>query len=286
MHWIDWSILGILIAVLTWLTLATRRYTKSVADFLSANRLAGRYLITVSTGLGGAISIVATWEMLYSAGFSAQWWQLMALPLGTFLAMTGFVTYRYRQTRAMTLAQFFEMRYSRKFRFAAGILAWVSGLINYGIFPAVTARFMICFFGLPESWQIGSLVIPMFPTVMALYLSFALFVALSGGQITIMITDFIQGLLSLVIFVVLIFYLLSNVSWSELIEGLQMSPPGKSMLNPFKTSKVADFNIFYFLIGLFAHILFFNRTVCRHLRIRLVAGRRRVQECGKNSSRS
>jgi SSS family solute:Na+ symporter len=253
-HWIDWSIVGCLVAALIWLTLATRKYTTSVADFLSANRMAGRYLITVATGLGGAISFVAIWEMIYNAGFPAQWWQLMSLPLGTFLAMTGFVTYRYRQTRAMTLAQLFEMRYSRRFRFAAGILAWVSGMINYGIFPAVTARVMIYFFGLPEVWHLGALSIPMFPTVMALYLSFALFIALSGGQITIMITDFLQGLFSLVAFAVLMLYMLSHVSWADLIAGLQMAPEGKSMINPFKTGRVTDFNVFYFLIGLFSAI--------------------------------
>jgi SSS family solute:Na+ symporter len=254
MHWIDWSIIGLLVGLLVWMMFSAQKYSRSVADFLAANRLAGRYLLTVAMGIGGVIGFAAMWEMLYNAGFPAQWWGLMAIPITTFLGLTGFVTYRFRQTRAMTLAQFFERRYSRRFRFAAGIFGWLSGIINYGIFPAVSARVMIYFFGLPEVWHLGSLAVPMFPTVMALYLSVALFIALSGGQITIMIADFVTGCFSLIVFLIVGLYLLHHLSWNDLIAGLQMAPEGKSMINPFKTGKASDFNIFYFLIGIFSLI--------------------------------
>jgi SSS family solute:Na+ symporter len=94
----------------------------------------------------------------------------------------------------------------------------------------------------------------MFPTVMAIYLSVALFIALSGGQVTIMITDFVTGFFSLIVFVIVGLYLLHHLSWGDLIAGLQTAPEGQSMINPFKTGKAADFNIFYFLIGMFTMI--------------------------------
>ncbi len=254
MHWIDWSIVGIIAALMIWMPAANQKHSRSVADFLSANRMAGRYLLTVAMGIGGVVGFAALWEMLYKAGFPAQWWQLMSYPLTTFLALTGFVTYRYRQTRSMTLAQFFERRYSTKFRFAAGMLGFISGIINFGIFPAVGTRVMIYFFGLPQVWHLGSLAVPMFPTVMAIYLSVALFLALSGGQITIMLGDFVTGAFSTVVFLVVGLYLLYQLSWGDLIAGLQMAPEGHSMINPFKTGSASDFNIFYFLIGMFLTI--------------------------------
>ena len=74
MHWIDWTIIIVLLASLIGVTIYVKRYVRGVADFLAANRLAGRYLLTVSSGFGGAISIVAVWEMVYDAGLPTQWW--------------------------------------------------------------------------------------------------------------------------------------------------------------------------------------------------------------------
>lgn len=254
LHGIDWVIIGLFLAALISLTLYCRRYVHTVADFLAAGRVAGRYLLTVSQGLGGAISIIAAWEMLYAAGLPTQWWAMMSLPVSLLMALTGFITFRFRQTRALTLAQFFEMRYSRRFRFFAGLLCWFSGVLNYGIFPAVTARFFIVFFGFPETLPVGSLHISTFPVVMAAYLSLALFTALTGGQISIMITDFFQGLLTLIIFSVLLVFLFHRFAWNDIVAGLQMAPPNHSLLNPFKTDAVSDFNIWYFLIAIFGQV--------------------------------
>ncbi|OGV35313.1 MAG: hypothetical protein A2020_06225 [Lentisphaerae bacterium GWF2_45_14] len=251
LHWIDWTIVALLIILLIWITEKTKKYVRGVADFLAANRMAGRYLLTVSQGLGGAISIIAMWEMIYAAGFPTQWWAMMSAPVGLLITLTGFVVYRFRQTRALTLAQFFEMRYSKNFRFFAGFLCWISGILNYGIFPAVTANFMIYFFGFPDHFSVmGLFQMPTILVMMFLYLSFALYIALSGGQITIMITDFLEGFLTMILFVILMIFLVWTFSWNDIIDGLKYVPEGKSLINPFKTSTCSDFNIWYFIIGI------------------------------------
>ena len=55
-------------------SLYTRRYVRSVADFLVANRCAGRYLLAVAGNMAGlgAISILAWYEMFYEGGFGAD----------------------------------------------------------------------------------------------------------------------------------------------------------------------------------------------------------------------
>ena len=151
MHWLDWTIVVVMLAFIIATALSTKKYMLSVADFLSANRCAGKYLLGVADGISGlgAVSIIALFEMNYKAGFTASWWKLMLLPVGVIIASTGWVQYRFRQTRAMTMAQFFEIRYSRSFRVFAGIMGYISGIINFGIFPAVGGRFFQYFCGFP-----------------------------------------------------------------------------------------------------------------------------------------
>ncbi|MDD3118402.1 MAG: hypothetical protein PHQ27_04435, partial [Victivallales bacterium] len=163
---------------------------------------------------------------------------------------TGFVLYRFRRTRALTLAQFFEMRYSRKFRFFAGSLCWLSGIFNYGIFPAITSRFIIYFFGLPQQFELWGLTFSMFPVVMIIYLSIAVYIACVGGQIAIMITDFLQGIMMMGIFLAIMFYLLVKFQWGDLVAGMECAPAGKSMLNPFNAADADGFNVWFFLIML------------------------------------
>ena len=52
----------------------------------------------------GVISLVYWFEMYYEAGFTAYWWGAMTEPALIVLALSGWVVYRFRQTRAMTLA--------------------------------------------------------------------------------------------------------------------------------------------------------------------------------------
>jgi len=40
----------------------------------------------------------------------------MLAPVGLFLAISGWVIYRFRETRALTLAEFFERRYGGPLR--------------------------------------------------------------------------------------------------------------------------------------------------------------------------
>ena len=281
---IDWLVIIIVLGGMIYSVSFTKGLMKSVTDFLSAGRTAGRYVISVSSGVAGlgAISIVMFLEMGYIAGFALSWWGLSQGIIILAITMSGWVIYRFRQTRSLTLAQFFEKRYSRKFRIFAGIVAFVSGIINFGIFPAVGAQFFINYCGLPES-IIG---IPMYPLVMILLLSIALYFVYTGGQIAVIIADFFQGVFVTIVLFVITLYLFTNIGWDQVSESLQQTPlklakqeiqdlnendsflllseleknekikginekyENSSRINPFKTSHVEDFNFGYFLIGL------------------------------------
>ncbi|MFQ5653335.1 MAG: sodium:solute symporter [Planctomycetota bacterium] len=248
---VDWTILvAMLLCMVAAVQVGSRR-VQSVADFLVAGRTAGRYLLSVSQGMAalGAISVVAFLEQNYVAGFPLTWWGFSTAVVVLILSVSGFVIYRFRQTRSLTLAEFFERRYSRNFRVFVGILAFVSGIINFGIFPAVGARFFIHFIGLPTHVGVFGLEVSTFPLAMLALLSIALFFVYSGGQVAVIIADFLQGILVNVVFIAITFYLLTQVSWPQGFEALSQAPEDASLINPFKTGHVQDFNFWYFLIG-------------------------------------
>ena len=281
---IDWAIVIIVLAGMVYSVSFTKGLMRSVTDFLSAGRTAGRYLISVSQGAAGlgAISIVGFLEVGFITGFSFQWWGLSQGIILLALTTSGWVIYRFRQTRSLTLAQFFEKRYSRNFRIFAGIIAFLCGIINFGIFPAVGAQFFISYCGFPDS-IFG---IPTFPLMMIFLISIALYFVYTGGQIAVIIADFFQGVFLIVVLFIITIFLYNKVEWDQVSDSLKNTPvklaseevdklnneesfkilddeeKGKkiaeikdkyensSLINPFKTSRVEDFNLTYFLIGL------------------------------------
>ena len=249
---LDWAIVALPWVLIFAASLVTRRYVKGVADFLAAGRGAGRYLICVAEGAAGMglITVIAMFEQYSRAGTAILWWGNLAIPVGVMLTLSGFVIYRFRETRALTLAQFFEVRYSRAFRIFAGLLAFVSGVVNYGIFPGVSARFFVYYLGLPESLAVAGLAIPTFAVLMAFFLSLALAFVLLGGQLQILVTDCLAGALGGFLMLAVAGGMLSQVSFEQMFQAVSAVPDNQSLINPFKTSEVKDFNIWYALIGL------------------------------------
>lgn len=253
---IDWLVFGLPLTVVLGVGLLTQKYMRSVADFLSGGRLAGPYLLAVAKGemQAGAVVFVASFEVISRSGFTLIWWSWIAVPVTLIVAISGFVVYRYRETRAMTIAQFFELRYSRRFRVFTGMLGFGAGIVNFGIIPAVGARCMVYFLGLPPSLHLFSLTVSTSLLLMAVFLSITVFITLSGGLITVMVTDCIEGMLSQFFYLIIIASLLMMFSWSQISEVLTSHPAGHSLINPFDSGELKDFNIWYVLMSLFVGV--------------------------------
>ena len=250
---VDWAIVAAFMVALAWSAWSMRRHATSVSGFLSANRLAGRYLLTVSYNMAqvGVITLVWYFQLGYDVGFTQYWWGYLEGPALIVLAATGWVIYRFRETRAMTLAQFFEMRYSRRLRIFGGLVAFVSGILNYAIFPGVTARFFIAMLGLPPGFTVMGVQLETFPAVMAALLSFAVFMVFAGGMLAVLVTDFFQGVFCFCTFVAVCWWVMLRFPWIELEETMLMLPAGKSMLDPLGLSEERNFNVVYWLISAF-----------------------------------
>ncbi|SDU11598.1 solute:Na+ symporter, SSS family [Verrucomicrobium sp. GAS474] len=249
---LDWLITIAPLLLVLAVGLYSRRHVRGVADFMSGGRSADRYLLCIAGGelQAGAVVFVALFEVLSHSGFALGWWGWLAGPIGLIVSISGFVVYRYRETRAMTLAQFFELRYSKRFRLFTGFLGFFAGILNFGIIPAVGARCLAYFWGFPEHVAILGVPCPTYVLMMGLFLSISLFVALSGGLVTVMIVNCLEGIVAQLFYIVIIVALLTTFDWSQIVTVLQDRPPGHSFLNPFDSSGVKDFNVWYVLMGL------------------------------------
>ena len=254
---LDWTIVLAFVAVLIGTACYANTLGRGVAGFLSADRCAGRYLVTVAYNMAqvGVITLVWYFQLGYVVGFTQIWWGYMEGPSLILLAITGWVIYRFRETRAMTLAQFFEMRYSKRFRVMSGMVAFVSGIVNYGIFPGVTARFFIALCGLPEQLPIFGGTIPTFPTVMVILLGLGIFMVFAGGMVSIILTDFLQGVFCFGSFVFICFWLLAQFPWPVLERAMLSMPTGTSFVDPLGLSGEKNFDVIYWAISAF--ILFY-----------------------------
>jgi SSS family solute:Na+ symporter len=253
MQFIDWVLTATPLAIVVVIAIYANSYVRSVADFMSGGRSAGRYLLAIAGNemQAGAVVFVATFEAISHAGFSIAWWGLISVPVVIILSITGFVIYRFRETRAMTLAQFFEIRYSKSVRLFAGILGFIAGILNFGIIPGIGARCLVYFLGLPANLTLFSHTVPTYIPLMALFLSVTVTVALAGGIITVMLTNCVEGIMSQIIYLIIIVSLLSIFNWSQISYVLGNRPPGQSLLNPFDSSGIKDFNLWYVLMGVF-----------------------------------
>lgn len=252
MHLIDWLVLLLPSLAVVYIAWRTQQYHKGVAGFLSGGRVAGRYVVAVAAGEAGfgLISAVALFEQYYKSGYAIGFWSKLAMPISLIVTLTGFLIYRYRETRVMTMAQFFEVRYSKSFRIFAGALGFLSGLINYSLFPAVGARFFIYYTGMPLEVDFFGFTVATFPLVMAFFLGLAVTIVLLGGQLTIMVTDCVQGIFSLVAFAVIFYAVFWVFSLDQIGEAMVTRGPGLSFINPFDTAQLQDFNLLFILIGI------------------------------------
>lgn len=256
MHLLDWILVALPLALVAAILIGTRRYMKGVAGFLSGGRVANRYLLAVAKGeaQSGAVVFVAIFEMIARAGFTTSWWNWIMVPAMLIVAISGFVIYRFRETRAMTLAQFFELRYSRSFRLFAGVLAFGAGILNFGIIPAVGTRFFVYFLQLPPTFTLLSFEIPTYIPLMGLFLAISLTLTLWGGFVSLLVTDCVEGILSQIFYLIIIASVLALFTWPQIAHVLSDRPPGHSMLNPFDALAIRDFNLWYVLMGAFVTI--------------------------------
>ena len=258
----NWLIIVIPIVAILVISVYCRRYIRDVVDYLSAGRVARRYILCVG-GMEetlGVVTLISYMEIHYMTGFSMSFWQTTNIMIGMFLGLTGWCLYRFRETRAMTLGQFIEMRYNRPLRVFASVLRVAADILTELFLPAIAARFFIYFFDLPFYYTVCGVTLSTYASLMTLTMSIALFMIFAGGSVALLVTDCIQGIMCYPMFMLIVFFALYKFSWSDHIVPVMFDRvQGESFMNPFDIANMRDFNIFMLVVNVIKRIL--NRAV-------------------------
>lgn len=259
MHWIDWTIVIVPMVFIIGMAIYARRYARGVADFLAAGRVAGRYVISVGDLTAGlsVITLVAGAEQNYLTGYGVGFWSNIVAPVGTVLALTGYCTYRWRETRCLSKGQFIELRYGSKFfRIVTAFVSTVSEMVTNAIGPAIAANFFIYYLKLPHEIMICGVNLPCYVIIVVLCLTLAMSIIWPAGRISLLITDCFQGLLSYPIFVMIVGFIILKFSWDVDISPILWDRvPQQSFMNPYDVSQLRDFNIFALLVTVTSTIM-------------------------------
>ncbi len=244
---------------LIWLALYSRKYARSIVDFLAAGRIAGRYVLSIGD-LAGALSVItliAGAEQYYQTGFAVSFWGAIGVPVSIFMSLTGYCYYRWRQTRCLSFGQFLELRYGSKFfRVFCAVVRTVAEMVTNSIGPAIAVNFFIFYLGLPHKVMIGGINLPCYVIVVGMCLALALIFVLPSGRISLLITDCVQGILSYPIFVIIVGYIILHFSWGEDIAPVMWNRvPGQSFMDPYDISQLREFNIFALVVTLLGNVL-------------------------------
>lgn len=250
---VDWALLAALFLVPLVIGRLCRPYAHGIADFLVAGRSVGRYLGLGSDSMQsiGAVTILAFWQMNYQAGFAGQWWYLLTPVAGMLVALTGWGIYRFRETRAMTLGELIGMRYGRGARIFFGLIAFLAGVLNMGIFPVVGAGFFIYYCGLPAQFSIAGLSVSTSLVIMVLFVGAAVVLCFWGGQVTLVVTDFVQSLFINAMLIGTMIVLYRLFTWDQVVAAYGSMSNGDALLHPFRSEGATAFDQRFFLIHVY-----------------------------------
>ena len=221
----DIIIIAVYIIIVFFSGALMKKYISGISDYLVADRSMrlNLGLISLMCTEIGMITYIYYAQLGYQAGFAGLMAAFPPLIAYWFLGKTGFIIKPLLDMKIVTIPEFFSRRFNKSVRFFVGILMAIGGILNFGVFPGVEAKFINIVTGIPEGEVLITMVVML--TIVLLYTLF-------GGMVSVIITNYIQyALLSFgMVFITVAGFL--KVDWSSLVETVNTSI-GEKGLNPF-----------------------------------------------------
>ncbi len=222
---LDYIVVAIYLLLVISSGILMKKYVGNIRDYLVADRSMGFNLGLISmicTEIG-MITYIYYAEFGYEAGLAGL---IVAFPpvIAYFiLGKTGFIIKPLLELKIMTIPEFFSRKFSKGVRFYVGILMAVGGILNFGVFPGVEAKFINIVTGFPEESVLITMVI---------MLSLVLIYTLFGGMVSIILTNYLQYILLSFGMVFITIYGVYVVGWENIVDAVS-TKLGENGINPF-----------------------------------------------------
>ena len=222
---IDWVIVSVYICIPVVIGLIVKKYIRQLSDFIVAGRSL-RLFIAIATLTGtelGLVTVMYNSELGFLHGFSAFHVAIIETACILAIGITGFIVYKLRQLKVMTIPEFYQMRFGKNVRIVGGFILALGGILNMGLFLQAGARFMMGVTG--YSNQAG---LKLFMSAM---LIMVLIYTVAGGMISVVLNDFLQFIVLSIGMVIGSIFAIKAIGWDSLFK----SPPsvdGTSWFNP------------------------------------------------------
>jgi solute:Na+ symporter, SSS family len=238
---LDWFILIVYLFVTVFIGIRAKRYVEDMEGYFVAGRrvkvaLGSATLIATEIGI---VTFMYLGELGYVTGFSGFIMGIIGVVGYIIIGSTGFIVSGLRRLRVITIPEFYEMRYNSRVRLLGGILLFLGGVLNMGIFLKMDGIFLTEVMGFGP----GVLIV-----IMTLMLIVVISYTVLGGMFSVVITDFMQFVvLSFGMLVATVFVLL-HVGPGEIAAAVATNL-GEAGVNPVANPRFGWTFIVWMLIG-------------------------------------
>lgn len=240
---IDAIIIALYLCLTVFVGLKAKKYIESSESYFVAGRkvkLALGIATLIATEIG-TVTFMYVAEFGFTMGFSAFIVGILGMVGFLIIGYSGFIVTGLRKLKIMTIPEFYEIKYNKNVRVLGGIILFMSGILNMGIFLKFDALFLSETMGFGPDALLFIMIV-----ILVIVISYTIL----GGMLSVVITDFLQFVILSISMLVVTIIILSQISFFD-ISRVVTENYGAGGVNPFKNFKMGWFFIGWTVIANF-----------------------------------
>jgi SSS family solute:Na+ symporter len=240
-HLIDWIILVAYLTLSVVIGIWAKRYVEDMEGYFVAGRrvkvaLGSATLIATEIGV---VTFMYFGELGYVTGLSCFILGVIGFLGYLVIGKTGFIVSGLRRLKIITIPEFYELRYGKNVRLLGGILLFLGGVLNMGVFLRMDGIFLTETMGFT-------------PNVLAIVMTIMLLIVISytvlGGMFSVVITDFMQFITLSFGMLIATLFVLIHVDFTR-IGTVVVEQFGDAGLNPVANPRFGWTFLLWMMIG-------------------------------------